>query len=75
MSLDSEILDRLSALDARLQRIETRLDQLAEVEHLRADLQAAKEQIHRLAQNGLHVVERLDAARRELRQRNQGGGA
>jgi hypothetical protein len=72
MAKDREILDRLTALDARLARLEARLDELADAGKLRAELQAARERIDQLAQNGLHVVELLDQARAELRRREGG---
>jgi len=68
-----EILERLAALDGRLQRIEARIEELAATAATRAEVDDAREQADTLARHGLRAIELLDAARRELARRADGG--
>lgn len=70
-----EILDRLDRLDARLERVEHQLDSLAREPALRDELAAKRQEIDALAEQGLHVVEKLGEARRRVRELEGRGGA
>lgn len=61
-----EVLERLAAMEARLAAIESKLGALDHTEELRAELRRKDEEIDALARQGMHVVDLLDTARREL---------
>jgi chromosome segregation ATPase len=63
-----DILDRLDRLDARLDRVERSLDGLRAEPALREQLDRKTRELEALADQGLHIVDRLDEARRRVRE-------
>ena len=63
---NSEILERLAAMEQRLERIETALGKIDDSTSLRAELELKQSELVALGEQGLHVVEMLDATRKEL---------
>ena len=68
MFKNRELLERLAAMEARLAAIESKLAELESSEALRAELRRKDEEIDALARQGMHVVDLLDTARREIAQ-------
>ena len=64
--MDRELQDRLAALEGRLTRIEAKLDALADADTLRAELAKKDRELDALGKQGLHVVDMLDHARRQI---------
>ena len=75
MSKHDEIMTRLAAIEERLSRIEAGLENLSDAARLREQLEVKREELDALARQSLHVVELLDAARREIAERGRDGGA
>lgn len=72
-----EILAKVGGLDERLARIEARLDALvqekaAREDALRGELALKQQELDALGQQSLHVLDRLDEARRRIRELEQG---
>lgn len=63
-----DILERLEKLDARIARIEERLESLSREPALREELERKRKEIDALAEQGLHVVAKLDEARKRVRE-------
>ena len=63
MFLTQRVLRKLDELDERIGRIE---EHLRSAGLLRAELEAKKEEVAALSAQGLHVVQLLDEARREI---------
>ncbi|MEM7201782.1 MAG: hypothetical protein AAF628_16060 [Planctomycetota bacterium] len=61
-----ELLDRLVAIEQRLDRIESAVADAHDSSGLHAELRAKDERIDALAEQGLHALELLAQARREL---------
>lgn len=75
MSDSREVVERLIALESRIAQLESKLDALADVEKLRAELRAKDEQIDALGRQGLHTIDLLDTARRKIEQLEAGDTA
>ena len=63
------ILERLSALEQRLERIERALQDLRGAEALRGEVRARDERLDALAEQALHLAEHLTEARQEIARR------
>lgn len=61
-----QVLNRLGALEQRLERLERALEALRGAEVLRAELRAKDERLDALAEQALHLAEHLTEARAEI---------
>lgn len=75
MADQQEILDRIGALEQRLERIESTLSAMAGNLQLRDELRTAHERADALARQGLHVVDLLARARKEIHDMKASQGA